>query len=61
MTQMRTCVKRQAPFGAPDWVARMATSLGLESTLRARGRPHKPTPRKVACPLLESVLKLVEI
>ena len=46
ITQLRTCVNRQAPFGTPDWIARMATVLGLQSTLRARGRPHKPTPEK---------------
>ncbi len=46
LTQVRTCVNRQAPFGSPDWIARMATPLGLESTLRARGRPHKPSPEK---------------
>jgi putative transposase len=38
------CVQRGAPFGREQWVKRMARELGLESTLRARGRPKlEPT------------------
>jgi putative transposase len=40
-TTLRTCVNRQQPFGTPDWQAVIATTLGLESTLRQRGRPRK--------------------
>ena len=29
------------PFGAPEWQQQLATTLGLESTLRPRGRPAK--------------------
>jgi putative transposase len=46
LTQVRTCVNRQAPFGAPDWIARIATALGLQPTLRPRGRPPKPNVEK---------------
>jgi putative transposase len=38
---LRTCVNRQQPFGAEDWRTRIAAALGLESTLRRRGRPSK--------------------
>ncbi|MEW6684159.1 MAG: transposase [Nitrospirota bacterium] len=42
LSQLRTCVNRQAPFGAPDWIARVARTLGLQPTIRPRGRPPKP-------------------
>jgi putative transposase len=35
---IRTSVNRGAPFGAEDWRAETATALGLEATLRPRGR-----------------------
>jgi len=35
------CIARGRPFGSPRWVRRMAGRLGLESTLRPRGRPGK--------------------
>ncbi|HET6250341.1 MAG TPA: transposase [Tepidisphaeraceae bacterium] len=45
---LRTAVRRSAPFGSPKWVLKTATKLGLESSLRPRGRPRKypakPTP-----------------
>ena len=41
LTALRTCVNRQQPFGTADWQAVIATTLGLESTLRQRGRPRK--------------------
>jgi len=34
-------VDRQAPFGSEDWQLKIARLLGLESTLRPRGRPAK--------------------
>lgn len=37
---LRTCVNRQRPFGTADWINRIAASMGLESTLRSRGRPR---------------------
>jgi putative transposase len=41
LTTLRTCVNRQQPFGTPEWQQQLATALGLESTLRRRGRPAK--------------------
>lgn len=41
LTMLRTCVNRQQPFGAVDWRTTIASALGLESTLRSRGRPFK--------------------
>jgi putative transposase len=38
---IRTCVNRQRPYGAGDWVKRTAAEFGLESSLRAAGRPFK--------------------
>jgi len=37
------CIARGRPFGSPDWVARVAGWLGLQLTLRPRGRPKKTT------------------
>jgi len=36
------CIARGRPFGPPDWVAATAAKLGIETTLRPRGRPRKP-------------------
>lgn len=41
---VRTCVTRGCPFGRGDWVERMTKLLGLEHTLRERGRPKKKQP-----------------
>ncbi len=38
---LRGCVVRGQPYGSKPWVERAAKKLGLESTLRARGRPRK--------------------
>jgi putative transposase len=38
---LRRCVHRGCPLGSPDRVTRMAKRLGLESTLRPRGRPRE--------------------
>ncbi len=37
---MQTCVDRGRPFGTPQWQSRIAKTLGLESTIRPRGRPR---------------------
>jgi putative transposase len=37
----RHCVKRGCPHGDAPWVAQTAADLGLEQTLRPRGRPRK--------------------
>ena len=39
---IRQCVARGKPFGSPIWARQTAIDLGLESTLRSRGRPRKP-------------------
>jgi putative transposase len=39
--QVRTSVKRGRPFGTDAWVNRIAGQIGLEFTLRNRGRPKK--------------------
>lgn len=38
---LRRCVARGRPFGSDRWAAQAASRLGLESTLRPRGRPPK--------------------
>lgn len=35
--------QRGSPFGTPAWTARIVRQLGLESTVRPRGRPKKTT------------------
>ena len=41
LAAIRHCVARGAPYGDGRWVRRTATKLGLESSLRPRGRPRK--------------------
>jgi len=38
---MLQCIRRSQPFGEPHWQSETASRLGLESTLRPRGRPKK--------------------
>jgi putative transposase len=40
LAALRHSVHRGTPFGSDRWCARTVTSLGLESTLRPRGRPR---------------------
>ena len=40
---LRECVKRGTPFGHEAWTVTTAKNLGLESSLRPRGRPRKPS------------------
>lgn len=40
---IRNCVRRGSPFGTDAWCRRSVRRLGLESTLRPRGRPRKET------------------
>jgi putative transposase len=40
---VRASVKRGRPLGSPQWVARTVERLGLEFTVRDRGRPSKIT------------------
>jgi putative transposase len=43
LESLRRCINRGSPFGSEIWVSRTATELGLEATLRPRGRPRMPT------------------
>lgn len=38
---LQRCIDRQSPFGDAGWQERVSKALGLESTLRPRGRPRK--------------------
>ena len=38
---LRKSVNRQSPYGTKDWQTKVSRELGLESTLRPRGRPRK--------------------
>jgi REP-associated tyrosine transposase len=38
---IRTCIQRQRPFGAEDWVEGQASELGLLHTLAPLGRPRR--------------------
>jgi putative transposase len=42
LERLRHSVVRGTPFGTDSWTNRAAKRLGLESTLRPRGRPKKP-------------------
>jgi putative transposase len=44
LAAVRRSAARGVPFGDPGWQQRTAEQLGLQSTLRPRGRPCKPTP-----------------
>jgi REP-associated tyrosine transposase len=41
LTEVRTCVNRERPFGPADWVKDRAEQLGLSNTLNPVGRPRK--------------------
>jgi len=41
LESLRRSVQRGCPYGTDAWVKQTATALGLESTLRPRGRPAK--------------------
>lgn len=41
---LRRSVERGSPFGEASWQERTAKRLGLQSTLRPRGRPWPKTP-----------------
>lgn len=48
LARVRLSTLRGRPFGENAWVERIAKQNGLESTLRARGRPPVPTPKPEA-------------
>lgn len=41
LNMLRQSVDRQSPYGTLAWQMKMSRELGLESTLRPRGRPRK--------------------
>jgi len=41
LESIRRCLRRGSPFGNAAWIEQTADQLGLQSTLRRRGRPHK--------------------
>jgi putative transposase len=41
LQRVRESVVRERPFGTEDWTRETARDMGLESTLRGRGRPKK--------------------
>ena len=43
LEKIRHALKRGSPFGESEWIAQISEKLGLESTLRKRGRPKKGT------------------
>jgi putative transposase len=46
LEQLRLCVSRGRPFGGPVWTKRTINRLGLESSIRPRGRPRKSVRNK---------------
>ena len=50
--RIRTCIKRQAPFGDSAWIEAFSKKYGLEKTIRPRGRPKKIN-KKGDCPHFE--------
>jgi putative transposase len=49
---VRTAVRRGCPYGGPRWQKNSAVRLGLEYSLRPRGRPSKSAGKKELRPLL---------
>ncbi|MFC1765335.1 transposase [Planctomycetota bacterium] len=43
LDHLTNSIKRGAPLGHPEWAKATALRMGLESTLRSRGRPKKGT------------------
>lgn len=41
--RLRKSVNRQAPYGRDEWIKALCGALGLESTVRERGRPKSVT------------------
>jgi len=41
LTRLQECESRQSPYGDPLWQYELCRKLGLESTIRPRGRPRK--------------------
>jgi hypothetical protein len=41
LERLRQSVLRQSPYGAGKWIEKKCKELGLESTVRPKGRPRK--------------------
>jgi len=54
--EVRTSVNRGRPFGAAAWMKQTAIRLGLEFSLRPRGRPPKPKQEEKVEPSLFDVV-----
>jgi putative transposase len=48
LARVRRSVRRGAPYGSEPWVKQTAAALGLEFTMRSRGRPRGRARPKVA-------------
>jgi putative transposase len=46
LKKLRNSVNRQAPYGDSDWQRKICKDLGLESTIKPRGRPPKRKVKK---------------
>jgi putative transposase len=63
LEELRGCARRGRPYGDETWIASAAEQLGLQSTLRPRGRPPKkgdPDPfsaKRVLTPFLAAKQK----
>ncbi|MCF6179159.1 MAG: hypothetical protein L3J63_07195 [Geopsychrobacter sp.] len=43
LNKLSKSLERQAPFGSEKWQEQICQQLGLESTMRQRGRPRLVT------------------
>lgn len=41
LEQLRRCAQRGQPYGSAAWQPRLVVRLGLQSSMRPRGRPRK--------------------
>jgi len=53
--RLHESIKRSAPLGDDDWQTRTARRLGVEITLRPRGRPRKNPEKRILTPLFDLV------
>jgi putative transposase len=56
LKRIRESVNRQSPYGTPNWVTTLCRELGIESTIRPRGRPKKQVRSKKKS-YLEAVIR----
>ena len=46
--RLRECIRRRRPYGDEQWTEETAKAMGLEASLRPRGRPRKKPAPQVA-------------